>query len=163
MDEGEVAADDGGRWLTYDEIGKLRRISRSSAERLVRRRRWRRQTDNRGHAMAYVPGDWLEPPPPPDARPDARRGARRDISPAITAVFDAALGALREAHDRERAGWSEERTRLVAEIKAAQDQAEAAQIAQGEAEADAAELRQAIDASRGLGRWARIRAAWRGA
>jgi hypothetical protein len=39
---------------------------------------------------------------------------------------------------------------------------EASQIAQGEAEADAAELRQADYSRRTLGRWGRIRAAWRG-
>ena len=36
-----------------------------------------------------------------------------------------------------------------------------AEIAQAEAEADAAELRQADAARRGKGRWARLRAAWR--
>jgi hypothetical protein len=41
-------------------------------------------------------------------------------------------------------------------------QVEAAQIAQAEAEADAAELRQAEAARQGRGRWARLRAAWRG-
>ena len=39
---------------------------------------------------------------------------------------------------------------------------QAAQIALGEAQADAAEVRQAFDASRSPGRWARIRRAWRG-
>jgi hypothetical protein len=39
---------------------------------------------------------------------------------------------------------------------------EAAQIAQGEAEADAAELRQADAEWQARGRWARLRAAWRG-
>ena len=32
-----------GRWLTYRQIADLRGISKASAERLVRRHRWRRQ------------------------------------------------------------------------------------------------------------------------
>ena len=39
---------------------------------------------------------------------------------------------------------------------------EAAEIAQREAEADAAELRQAEATRQGRGRWARLRQAWRG-
>jgi hypothetical protein len=56
-----------------------------------------------------------------------------------------------------------------AELADAQDQAEAGrrqleatQIALGEAEADAAELRQTDTQRKGRGRWARLRAAWRG-
>ena len=42
------------------------------------------------------------------------------------------------------------------------DELAAAQIGQAEAEADAAELRQAEAARKGRGRLARLRAAWRG-
>jgi uncharacterized coiled-coil protein SlyX len=48
-----------------------------------------------------------------------------------------------------------------AELAEAQDQTEVAQIAQREAEADAAELRQAQAVRQDRGRWARLRAAWR--
>lgn len=63
-------------------------------------------------------------------------------------------------------------TDAQAELAAAQVEADAAaelrpaleiaQIAQGEAEADAAELRQAEAIRQGRGRWARLRQAWRG-
>jgi hypothetical protein len=198
MDDGEATADDGGRWMTYPEIAALRRITRASAERLVQRRRWRRQADNRGHVRAYVPGEWCEPPPLA-VQPDIRNDIPQDIAP-IVAPLQAAIAALQQqleyaTRQADRAetraeqaenrailaesGCNSERSRAdalrerlddltaklndaQAELAAAQDQAEAAQIAQGEAEADAAELRQAADASRALGRWARIRRAWRG-
>ena len=56
-------------------------------------------------------------------------------------------------------------TKLIdaqAELAAAQDQAEAARKAQAEAEGHAAELRRADADQRARGRWARLRAAWRG-
>jgi hypothetical protein len=48
------------------------------------------------------------------------------------------------------------------EAEAAAKDAEAARIGQAEAEADAAELRQRERAWWGQGRWARLKAAWRG-
>jgi hypothetical protein len=60
---------------------------------------------------------------------------------------------------RQRLERTEESGEAAAELHR---QVEAAQIAQAEAEADAAELRQAEAARQGRGRWARLRAAWRG-
>jgi hypothetical protein len=40
------AASDGARWMSFVELAAARGISRASASRLVRRRKWRRQTDN---------------------------------------------------------------------------------------------------------------------
>jgi chromosome segregation ATPase len=109
-----------GRWLTYRQIADLRRISKASAERLVRRHRWRRQEDNQGITRALVPPDWAEPtrPLPPDIRtddrPDIRADGRPDVTPA-TVVLEAALAAVREAHAgeigalRERAEAAERR------------------------------------------------------
>ena len=42
-------ADDGEiRWLSYSQIAAIRRISRQSAERMVRKHRWRRTVNNHG-------------------------------------------------------------------------------------------------------------------
>jgi hypothetical protein len=59
----------------------------------------------------------------------------------------------RDAYREQVEGLRQERDRALADLQAAQ-------IAQAEAEADAAELRQADAARRARGRWARIRAAW---
>jgi hypothetical protein len=46
------------RWMTFDELGQARGISRSSAIKLIRRHKWRRQKDNEGHVRALVPAAW---------------------------------------------------------------------------------------------------------
>ena len=50
---GDTSGD--GRWLTYDELAKLRGITKASAERLVLRNRWRRQRDNQRVVRILVP------------------------------------------------------------------------------------------------------------
>jgi hypothetical protein len=45
-DPGEDAGT--GRWVTYDELAKVRGIERIGAVRLVQRKRWRRQRGNDG-------------------------------------------------------------------------------------------------------------------
>ena len=52
-----LAVGDGARRMTYAEIAESRRISVSSAERLVRRRHWRRQVGNDGVVRILVPLD----------------------------------------------------------------------------------------------------------
>src|SRR6516164_11446642 len=52
-----LAVGDGARRMTYAEIAESRRISVSSAERLVRRRVWRRQVGNDGIVRVLVPLD----------------------------------------------------------------------------------------------------------
>jgi hypothetical protein len=137
---------DGGRWMSYAELALTRGISRSSAERLVRRRRWRKQTDNRGNARAYVPADAISPLA--DDRQDSRRDARANDRADVTRAFEAGLAALREAHERERTSWGEERTRWGEERARLLQQLEQAH--------------QSEDARRALGRWARLRRAWAG-
>jgi len=43
--------------MTYDQLGAARSISRASAIRLVRRRKWQRQTDNQGRVTVLVPAE----------------------------------------------------------------------------------------------------------
>jgi hypothetical protein len=95
-----------GRWVTYDELAKLRGITKASAERLVFRNRWRRQRGNDRTVRALVPLDSLSgdtspdvsAPMPPDASPDMSPDARRALSSALTALEDA-VSALRDQLD----------------------------------------------------------------
>ena len=113
--------DDDGRWLTYSELAKARSISKESAERLVRRHRWRRQTDNHGLTKVFVPASWADTSPDwmdapsngrpngvahhlngaADSRPDGPPDTPSDISPdvlTIAAALEAAFSAVREGH-----------------------------------------------------------------
>jgi hypothetical protein len=106
---GDVSGD--GRWLTYDELAKTRGITKTSAERLVLRNRWRRQRDNQRVVRILVPLDRLSD----DMSGDASDGMSGDVS-GISAAFETALAAICEAHAsevaalRERAEIAERRT-----------------------------------------------------
>jgi hypothetical protein len=50
-----LAVGDGARRMTYAELADVRGISRASAERLVRRRKWPRQVGNDGVVRVIVP------------------------------------------------------------------------------------------------------------
>lgn len=107
---------DEGRWLTYRQIADLRGISKASAERLVRRHRWRRQEDNQGVTRALVPPEWTDVAPARSTADtsDIRADGAPDVTPAA-AAFEAALVAVRETKDseistlRERAEAAERR------------------------------------------------------
>jgi hypothetical protein len=160
-------------WMTYAELAKSRGISRRSAERLAQRHRWPRRPGNDGTARVGVPAGAEKPS---DRQQGDDRGADQgDTGGVIATLRDAfatalgardgeiaALQAVIDAKDGELAvcrgqvdGLRQERDRALADLQAAQ-------IAQSEAEADAAELRQAEAARKARGRWARLRAAWRG-
>ena len=57
-----LAVGDGARRMTYAELAESRRISVSSAERLVRRKHWRRQVGNDGVVRILVPLDDTQNP-----------------------------------------------------------------------------------------------------
>jgi hypothetical protein len=158
-----------GQWVTLAELAEFRRITKLSAARLVRRHRWRRQTDNQGRVRVLVPPDAIE------ARPDSPADGP-SVSPAdIFAVIrplEAAIDTLREQLGRAEQGREAERSRADrAEARADQQTALVQQyvtkFAGVRADADQARtaanaLREADAARRGLGRLARLRAAWRG-
>ena len=95
------------RWLSYSQIAALRGISRASAERMVRKHRWRRTQNNHGVTVAAVPLDYAEPsaatPPEQAAAPSADRGVAEAFERALAAV-EAARSAEASAL-RERAEW----------------------------------------------------------
>jgi hypothetical protein len=148
-----------GRWLTYRQIAELRGISRDSAERLVRRHRWRRQADNRGAVRAYVPLSWVEQIQEHSA-PDDLPDIPGDVTPApvvemaIAGLVARAERAETEAdRERGRADALQQRVETLlaqvataeADVKAANDRAWASgeAVAAAEQQAERAESRAA--------------------
>lgn len=72
---------DDGRWLTYEELARIRGISSASAKRLVLRNGWRQRHDNEQGVRILVPPDRLSP------------GMSR-----ISAAFGSVLAIIRDAH-----------------------------------------------------------------
>ena len=159
------------KWLTFNEIAENRSISVPSAMRLVRRRHWRRQRDNHGRVTVAVPVDELRAP---DEEPDASQAISairaayettietlRDHIAAKQQVIDVMgqqVETLKQAADISDATSVELREEL-AEARAAVMRAELAHATAAEALAQA-ERREVARLARG--RWARLRAAWRG-
>lgn len=99
-----------GRWMSYNELAETRRISGSSALRLVLRRKWRRQKDNHGITRALVPPEWISPAPGKDFEPGAYvHQAITALEFSITALRERAEAAERTASiERERANRATE-------------------------------------------------------
>ena len=162
-----------GRWMTFAELARSRGISRDSAIALVRRKRWRRQRDNRGHTLALVPDDGPELRRPIAASQDDNRhddtpddrGAASFHARALAAL-EGALEALQEGHKAEvsalqttHAGEVRVLGSQLAEAQSQADQARAEAVAaQGRVERLEAEQR----AWWARGRLRRVWAAWRG-
>jgi hypothetical protein len=81
-----------GRWVTYDELGRIRGIGPESAVKLAQRKRWRRIPGNDGVARVCVPLDWLTPAKEPSG----------EHSPKSSPELMAALAALTDQLLRER-------------------------------------------------------------
>jgi hypothetical protein len=179
--------------MTYAEIADMRGCSRAAAERWTQRQKLRRQPGNDGKTRVLVAPNVVAHAQPRSAPDRSPRTDPTDMTPVL-AAFEQALSAIREAHAGETAALREqhagETSTLREQLNAARTEAtdagaraEAAQIGQAEAEADAAELRrelavaqhdakaaqqsaevlrQADVARKARGRWSRLRAAWRG-
>jgi hypothetical protein len=146
-------ATEDGRWLTYTELARERGISRTSAVRLVRRQRWRRQMGNDGEARVYVLSEHLPGGEPPVMTPVTTTAA----GPAAGTAFETALTAIEAAHASEVAALraqvdTSEQARIAAEqqLRGALELADrslaqladaTAQIVQAEGRADAAQQR----------------------
>ena len=102
------------RWLSYDELAEARRISKASAARLARRRKWQRRPGNDGTPRVAVPAGEDEP----------HADDRADIS-RIVSAFEAGLAALRDQVEAER----QRADRLQIELARAEDRLRQAEIA----------------------------------
>jgi hypothetical protein len=149
----------------------------------VQRQKWRRQAGNDGYARVLVPRDEEQPVRATKARvspPHLGGGdGGGDVAPTFSAALVVLEAALDEANKRAETAMALA-DRLEGRLAGAVDQARAdrerlefelrmaiaaQQEAQHEARAaqDAAEaLRKGEEARKARGRWARVRAAWRG-
>jgi hypothetical protein len=137
-DHPPVVTGDDSRWMTFAELAAARGIGRVSAERLVRRHKWRRQPGNDGRVRVLVPSGEL--------RANPRKTDRGDDRPQLLDIVQAALEAQARAESRADA--------LAAELAA-----ERAAVASLEA---AITARDAQLARRKRGLLARIRSRLRG-
>jgi chromosome segregation ATPase len=184
MDAGED-----GRWMTFTELADFRGIDRQSARRLASRQKWRRQKDNQGIVRVYVPLTLVERrAASADMSADVSADTSADMPGAISTLesatadmsraintLEVAISALREQLDQSNQQLSRAETRADraeqgrdaerSRADALRDQIEAlrVQLADRQDVVDASEaIRQADERRRALGRWARIRQAWRG-
>jgi hypothetical protein len=185
ISETSDAADGRGQWLSVPELAAKRRISEQSAARLVRRRRWRRRTDVDSVIRILVPDATADTP----NRPRGTQPAIEVLRVAVESLTERLRRADEDIlHERERADRADADARQAegrvqvlevevgAKLQAAQERADraegvrdAALEAANRADAEAAAARGRLadmerdnDARRALGRWARLRDAWRG-
>jgi hypothetical protein len=182
---------DGGRWLTYAQLAKMRGITRKAAIRMTQRHRWRRQPGNDGTALVWVPHADLTPRQlpsrqtsrqTPDDDGDGNTPGTSVLAGALAALEDA-VAALREQLERAEAGRADASARAdraeerIDELRTTIDELKAGQtlmtdmharelaVAQQDAQAVqewAAELRRAEAERKARGLVARLRSAWRG-
>lgn len=127
MPDGEA----GSLRLTYAQLAEARGISKASAERLVRNRKWPRVLGNDGVAIVIVP----PARPPPDHAPDP--------PPDFRGMIDAAVAPIREKLDRAEQKAAALQAELVELRVSERAAADVAEYATGEA----ADLRKRLDAA----------------
>jgi chromosome segregation ATPase len=126
-----------GRWLTYDEIAKIRGIGRASAVKLAQRERWQRRPGNDRTARVLVPVDWLKPARRSgDTSPEEFPESSRELS-RIIGVLEAAIAASKEGAATDAAAISTLREQLAEANRRAHS--DAAAIAEANARSDRAE------------------------
>ena len=166
--------------LTYAQIGERFALKPEAARTRVRRLGWRTMPGNDGRTLALVPEDAdLRPGgahavPPEDDRADGE-GEDRAVTAMLTGLLAEATARADRAEERADAAngradaalaLADRLTAQVADACARAERAEserdAARAAATEALQAAEDLRAAERAWWGRGRWARLRAAWRG-
>ena len=117
-----LSDDERSQWVTFQELAQARGISRASASKLVRRKRWRRQADNESRVRILVPLDELRPEA--DRAPDSPTPDTADKAgdnPADTTgyaqAFETALKAVEATHERHVADLREAHAREVAGLR----------------------------------------------
>ena len=151
-DTGDITGD--VTWMSYAELGRSRGISAASAKRLSNRRRWSKQPGNDGTTRVAVPAAEAVP------RETDAGDITGDVS-RLLARAERAEERADEAHKRADVAVALA-DRTLSQLAEANVRLNAAENRAREAEADAAELREAEIRRTGRGRCARLRAAWRG-
>jgi hypothetical protein len=154
------AENEDGRWLTYAELAELRGISKPSATRMSFRHKWRRQGGNDGAVRVFVPASALHDKPQGSdmARMTTAMEHAMDLFRQQVEAEKARADRAEARADRAEAGREAADRRLDQE----RARAERAEAASKQAAQAAEELRMADAARQAQGRWARLRAAWRG-
>jgi hypothetical protein len=126
-------APEGSKWLSYGELANARQISKASAIRLARRRKWVKRRGNDGGVRVAIPEGEDEPKgdnlrddlrdAPEDNRQDDREDNHVDnrisritkaFETAVTSLTERAVAAERRADTAEnRAAQAEARAQLV--------------------------------------------------
>jgi hypothetical protein len=129
-----------GRWVSYDELGRIRGIGRESAVKLVQRKRWRRVRGNDGEARISVPLDWLAAAKPAteDTSPEHTPQPSPD-TPRIMAALETAIVALTVRAERAEA----EADRAIAALQIERERGVGERARADRAEAQVDHLRQA--------------------
>jgi len=119
--------EDGGRWMTFAELAKVRGTSKRAAVMLIRRHGWRRQRNNAGHTIALVPPTWAEPVADSMGGEGDGHSAGHgsdELAPfhatALAALEDA-LSALRDGHSAEMSALREAHAGEVAALRTLAD------------------------------------------
>lgn len=130
-----LAVGDGSRRMTYAELADVRGISVTSAERLVRRRRWGRQVGNDGVVRVLVPLTEARKPRKTKA-PDKDLSAlgQSRMSPQISSQTSGA--DIREDSDAAIRPLASAVEALREQLTIANDRAEAAERRCGELRAE---------------------------
>lgn len=168
--------DEDGRWMTFPELAEARGTSRHAAEVLVRRHKWRKQDGNDGRVRVLVPPGFDRPVSHFGALFEGEKSdkelvaAFRTSIDRLTSAYAEAKALLQRDLDRLTKGMTEQieaqmrhhstemqrikevAAKAEAELKQAQDEAQALQQRLDEMEV----------AKKGRGLWERLRAAWRG-
>jgi hypothetical protein len=138
--------EEGGRWMTFAELAKVRGTSKRAAVMLIRRHGWRRQRNNAGHTIALVPPTWAEPVADNTDRKDDGHGTghssaeRAPFHVAALAALEDALSALRDGHAAEMSALQEAHAAEVTALRTLAD-ATGSRLVDADARADAATKR----------------------
>jgi hypothetical protein len=125
------------RWLTYDDISRIRGIGRPSAVKLVQREGWQRRPGNDGTARILVPMEWLKP-----AKKEASREPSREELPLLQETLVILRDQLGVANRRaDEAEKQAEAAHKRADVAVALTDRTLAQLAEANAEHAAAMAR----------------------
>ena len=116
-----------GQWMTVAELAALRRISKGSADRLARQRRWRRQPDQQGQLRLLVPHDAFQSAGQMLA--EAPSGGHRDRQATVSRASQERVKAAEQRAERaEKRAREAEQARLAAEAAASRERDRAAML-----------------------------------